>query len=155
AAMRRATLLSMDPERWEWSDRPGVLFQRPGHIVWPKDLVPAMQTADVTLQSDRARTSLKMMYEMSGSSWAASYRLYLGANGRIEGIASIGSGSLQLPDAEVQLMSGDIGYGAPPGMVGRTDQNATFADGVPRQAYAMAAPQAKAMNLEAVPVSES
>ena len=137
APSRRATLLSMDPERWEWTDRPGVVFGRPGRVVWPKDLVPAMMTADVTLQSDRVRQGLKVMYETSGSMWATSYRLYLGAQGRIEGVASIASGVLQLPDAEVQLLSGDIGRGAPPSIRGgRVDQNIAYIDGTPAQGAA-------------------
>ena len=137
APTRRATLLSMDPERWEWSDRAGVVFGRPGRVVWPKDLVPAMMTADVTLQSDRARQSVRVMYETSGSSWATSYRLYLGAQGRIEGVASIASGVLELPDAEVQLLSGDIGRGTPPSVRGgRVDESAAYLDAVPMMANA-------------------
>lgn len=113
-ASRRATLLAMDPERWEWSDRPGVIFGRPGRIVWPKDLVPTVKLADVAVQNDRTRQSIKVMYETTGSSWAASYRLFLGAQGRLEGAALLGAGTLLLPDAEVQLLSGDIGQGSPP-----------------------------------------
>jgi hypothetical protein len=117
AASRQATLLAVDPERWEWADRPGVIFQRPGRIVWPKELVPTVKLADITLSSDRARSSVKMMYETSGSSWAASYRLFLGSNGRLEGAALLGAGTLLLPNTEVQLLSGDIGQGAPPQLV--------------------------------------
>jgi hypothetical protein len=111
---RRATLLAMDPERWEWADRPGVMFRRPGRIEWPKDLVPTVKLADVAVQNDHARQNIKVMYETTGSSWAASYRLFLGAQGRLEGAALLGAGTLVLPDAEVQLLSGDIGQGAPP-----------------------------------------
>ena len=141
--VRRATLLAMDPERWEWVDRPGVLFGRPGRIVWPKELVPTVKLADVAVQSDRARQSIKVMYETTGSSWAASYRLFLGAQGRLEGAALLGAGTLLLPDAEVQLLSGDIGQGQPPQLSGgRVDQNATYMDGVPMaKSFAMAAPQ--------------
>lgn len=139
---RRATLLAVDPERWEWADRPGVLFYRPGRIVWPRDLVPTVKLADVALQSDRARDNIKVMYETSGSSWAASYRLFLGTRGRLEGSALLGSGTLLLPDAEVQLLSGDIGQGQPPqSSGGRVDQNATYISGVPMaKSFAMAAP---------------
>jgi hypothetical protein len=59
-----------------------------------------------------------MMYETSGSSWAASYQLFLGAQGRLTGSAILGSGTLLLPDAEVQLLSGDIGQGQPPELTG-------------------------------------
>ena len=113
-ASRRATLLAMDPERWEWSDRPGVIFGRPGRIVWPKDLVPTVKLADVAAAERSRRQSIKVMYETTGSSWAASYRLFLGAQGRLEGAALLGAGTLLLPDAEVQLLSGDIGQGTPP-----------------------------------------
>ena len=83
------------------------------------------------------------MYETTGSSWAASYRLFLGAQGRLDGAALLGAGTLLLPDAEVQLLSGDIGQGQPPQFSGgRVDQNATYIDGVPvAKSFAMSAPQ--------------
>ena len=144
---RRATLLAMDPERWEWTDRPGVLFYRPGRIAWPKDLVPTLKLADVALQSDRPRRTINVMYETSGSAWAASYRLFLGTGGRLEGSAVLGAGTLLLPDAEVQLLSGDIGQGAPPLVRGgRVDQNETYLDGLP-VAKSLASPQAGYINL--------
>ncbi len=110
---RTATLLSMDPERWEWADG-GVVFGRPGRILWPRDLVPAAQTADVTLQSDRARPGFPVMYETSGSSWQAMYRLFVGTGGHIEGSAVISTGALDLANAEVQLLAGDIGQNRAP-----------------------------------------
>jgi len=105
---RRATLIAVDPERWEWADG-GVFFGRPGRILWAKEMVPAARTVDVALQSDRARQGWKLMYETSGSSWAASYRMFLGNAGRIEGGASLVAGSLELGSAEVQLVAGNIG----------------------------------------------
>jgi hypothetical protein len=145
-ASRRATLLAMDPERWAWSDRPGVMFGRPGRIVWPKDLVPTVKLADVAMQSDRARQNVKVMYETTGSSWAASYRLFLGAQGRLEGAALLGAGTLLLPDAEVQLLSGDIGQGSPPSFTNSysNDQyaNITLSQApASAKSFAMAAPQ--------------
>ena len=145
---RRATLLSMDPERWEWADRPGVVFGRPGKVVWPKELVPSVREADVKLESDRPRQGIRVMYETSGSSWAASYQLFLGPQGRLVGSAMLGSGTLLLPDAEVQLLSGDIGQGAPPEFGGRVEQNSTYLNGVPMQ-KAYSAPQAGVMSLAA------
>jgi hypothetical protein len=142
---RRATLLAMDPERWEWADRPGVLFRRPGRIVWPTELVPTVKLADVALQSDRARQSVKVMYETTGSSWTASYRLFLGTQGRLEGAALLGAGTLMLPDAEVQLLSGDIGQGAPPSLLAQFVTNTNGFDDLSMtkgasasRAYAMA-----------------
>ncbi len=105
---RTATLLSMNPERWEWADG-GVVFGRPGQILWPAELVPAAQTADVTIESERARSGFAAMYETNGGAWTASYRLFLGAGGRIEGTADIATGTLDLANAEVQLLAGDIG----------------------------------------------
>ena len=143
---RRGTLLAMDPERWEWTDRAGVLFRRPGRIVWPKELVPTVKLADVALQSDRARQDIKLMYETSGSSWAASYRLFLGAQGRLEGAAVLGAGTLLLPDAEVQLLSGDIGQGSPPSIVNGYATNA-FEDASISPAPAFAKAQAGIINI--------
>ncbi len=111
---RRATLLALDPERWQWADQSGVRFGRPGRIVWPADLVPLQVTATVTLVSDRPRSSVRVMYETAGASWSASYQLFLGPRGHIEGTASISSGSLDLAEAEVQLLAGDIGQGPSP-----------------------------------------
>lgn len=108
---RRATLLSMDPERWEWADG-GVVFGRPGSVIWPKELVPATQVADVTLQSDRARAGLRLMYETGGGAWWANYRLFINGSGRIEGVATLSAGALDLQNAEVQLLAGNIGSAA-------------------------------------------
>jgi hypothetical protein len=150
-ASRKATLLAVDPERWEWADRPGVIFGRPGRIVWPKDLVPTVKLADVALTSDRSRSSLKVMYETSGSSWAAAYRLFLGASGHLEGSALIGAGTLLLPNSEVQLLSGDIGQGSPPQFAGGMVATNTFEEQprLARDAFA-----AKAM-MQAAPLVSS
>jgi hypothetical protein len=110
---RQARLAGLDPERWEWLDRPGIHFGRPGRISWPKELVPAQVTADVTVTSDRARQALRVMYETEGSAWSASYQLFLGSAGHFDGVATVRNGTLDLSDAEVQLMSGDIGNATP------------------------------------------
>src|SRR5690606_32044474 len=57
---------------------------------------------------------LRVMYEAPGGSWSAAYRLFLGTNGRFEGNALIAAGSLDVSDAEVQLLAGDIGMKATP-----------------------------------------
>lgn len=109
-----ATLVSMDPERWQEgaNGTGGITFGRPGQIIWPKERVPLAPTADVTFRSDRARTGIKVMYAIGGANWGASYRLFLGGTGRVEGNALINTGTLSFKDAEVQLLAGDIG--APP-----------------------------------------
>ncbi|MGH7523387.1 MAG: hypothetical protein ACREK8_03690, partial [Gemmatimonadales bacterium] len=60
--------------------------------------------------------------------------------------AILGSGTLLLPDAEVQLLSGDIGEGAQPQLADGVDENTTYLAGVPRQKV-FAAPQAGMMNI--------
>ncbi len=111
----RARLIAMDPERWEILDDaglmiPGVVFSRPGRLVWDPAMVPLAPVADVTVTADRARTNLKVMYEAPGGSWNASYRLFLGRAGRLEGTATIAAGMLDLANASVQLLAGNIGY---------------------------------------------
>ena len=125
-----ATLVALDPERWRLdltSGFRGVVFGRPGQIVWAADQVPLAPIADVTVQSDRARTGLKVMYETSGGSWFASYRIFLGAQGRIEGVAAVNAGTLNLTDVEVQLLAGDIGAqraaAAPPAYAARMEMD--------------------------------
>lgn len=135
-----ATLVSMDPERWELnqSGTSGIIFGRPGQVVWPREKIPAGPSADITLKSDRARTGIKVMYATGGANWGASYRLLLGGVGRVEGNATINTGALDFADAEVQLLAGDIG--TPPMAPG------------PRPAYEMAVP-ARAMD-KASPATE-
>lgn len=116
----QARLVAMDPERWEvlasgGTAVPGVVFTRPGRLIWPPELVPAAPVADVTLNADRARQNLKVMYESPGGAWGASYRLFLGAN-RLEGTATLHAGPLDLANAEVQLLAGDIGQKVQPPM---------------------------------------
>jgi hypothetical protein len=103
-----ATLIALDPERWKWDDGK-VTFGRPGQLQWGAEQVPTAPVTDVTMRSDRARPSIKVMYATSGVSWGASYRVFLGSQGRIEGVAALSGGTLDLADAEVQLLAGDIG----------------------------------------------
>jgi hypothetical protein len=118
----RARLVGMDPERWEILPgdiisanlTPGVVFSRPGRLVWPPELVPSDPVADVTVTSDRARTALPVMYMVPGGNWGATYRLFLGRTARFEGIAQLDAGVLNLAQAEVQLLAGDIGQRATP-----------------------------------------
>ena len=105
-----AKLLSMDPERWDIGlNGDAVVFGRPGQVLWSEAMVPMAPSADVTLKSDRAHQGVKVMYSLTGANWGASYRLYLGQGGRIEGNALINTGPLSFTNAEVQLLAGDIG----------------------------------------------
>src|SRR5690606_24036748 len=87
----------------------GIVFERPGQIIWPADQIPAAPIADVTFDSDGSTNDLSVMYETQGGAWQASYRLYLGQRSRIEGVATIGSRILDIPAAHVQLLAGDVG----------------------------------------------
>lgn len=111
ALLFNAKLIGLDPERWELEGAQGngVVFGRPGQIVWPRDLIPSGPVADVTVQSDRAREGLRVLYGARGGSWNANYRLFVGEQGRIEGVASLMAGPLDLQNVEVQLLAGDIG----------------------------------------------
>lgn len=115
-----ARLLALMPERWEIvgtepaSPRRGIIFGRPGQVLWGMEQVRRAPTAEATLTTDRARDGVRVMYEAAGGSWGASYRLFLGADGRFEGMATIAAGMLDLTDAEVQLLAGDIGPKAVP-----------------------------------------
>jgi hypothetical protein len=109
-----ARLLGVDPERWQITGGGpvgpnAVIFGRPGRLLWNTEQVPTSPVADVTLNSDRARQSVRVMYEAMGGAWHASYRLFIGTNGRFEGTATIQAGSFNLENAEVQLLAGDIG----------------------------------------------
>jgi hypothetical protein len=128
-------LLALQPERWQIGD--AVVFGRPGQIRWDLARVPTTPVTDVFVTSDRARSGLKVMYATSGASWGASYSLILGSAGRIEGLASIMTGSLDLANAEVQLLAGNIGVQAPApsprayAMAAKAMEGGAFADGAP------------------------
>ena len=106
-----AKLIALQPERWLVGS--AIVFARPGQIRWEPSRVPSTPVSDLTVTSDRARNGVKLMYATNGASWGVSYSLILGAAGRIEGAASIMSGTLDLANAEVQLLAGDIGVQAP------------------------------------------
>lgn len=115
----QATLVAMDPERWRIEGTMpggagGVVFGRPGQLVWPAELIPAAPVTDVTFRADRAAESVRLMYQAMGGSWNATYRVFVGGGARIEGTATIHGGPLTLADAEVQLLAGDIGMKSQP-----------------------------------------
>ncbi len=130
-----AVLVGLDPERWRLEPEERIVFGRPGVLQWPTDLVPTQIAADVELTSDRARTSLPVMYQTDGGSWSAHYRFFVGGTARVEGTAQVQSGPLSLANAEVQLLAGDIGM---PTMKGPGYAMA-------REAVLMAAPMADAV----------
>lgn len=132
-------LLALQPERWQVGD--AVVFGRPGQIRWDLARVPTTPVTDVFVTSDRARSGLKVMYATSGASWGVTYSLILGNAGRIEGLASIMTGTLDLANAEVQLLAGDIGTPPPQGPSPRAYAMAAKAEG----AFQDAAPSNEAV----------
>ncbi|MDZ4258896.1 MAG: hypothetical protein U0974_14660 [Gemmatimonadales bacterium] len=112
-----ATLVAMDPERWSLrgtmpEGASGLVFGRPGQLVWPAELVPTAPVADVTFRAERGAEAVRVMYQAMGGSWQAGYRLFVGGGARVEGTATIQAGPLTLANAEVQLLAGDIGVKA-------------------------------------------
>lgn len=104
-----ALVLGVNPERFRLADG-RVTFQRPGMPLYPAELVLTDPTLALAIRSQNAQPSLKLGYFTQGAAWAAGYTVVLGRTGaRISGLASIASGSLRAPDAEVQLLAGSIG----------------------------------------------
>lgn len=104
-------LLALQPERWLVDG--AVVYGRPGQIRWEPSKIPTSALSDLTVTSDRARNGLRLLYGTSGASWSVGYQLILGNAGRIEGNASIMNGALEIADAEVQLLAGEIGQPMP------------------------------------------
>jgi len=105
-----ATLVGMDPERWRLDDGT-VLFQRPGLIRWPEDVL-FEPTLELRLRSPQARPALGLAYFTAGAHWRAGYQVVLGgSSARVKGVAVITSRTLRADSAELQLLAGTI---APP-----------------------------------------
>jgi hypothetical protein len=103
-----ATLVAVDPERWRLDDGT-VLFQRPGLIRWPDDLVAFEPSLELRLRAAQSRPALGLGYFTAGAFWRASYQVLLGgADARVRGVAVITSTTLPVDSAEIQLLAGTI-----------------------------------------------
>lgn len=104
----RATLLSVDPERYRYAD--GTIgFQAPGMARFPADVVIIEPTMRLSLSSTAALKILGLGYFTSGASWEASYQVILGGReARVAGNAVVHSGTIDLADTELQLVAGDV-----------------------------------------------
>ncbi len=103
-----ATVLGVDPERYRLSDG-GIMFSPPGVPLFPEELVVVDPVVNLGIRSSQSRKSLPLGYFTSGASWQASYQVLLGSGtARVNGMAVIGAGSLNLKDAEVQLLAGNV-----------------------------------------------
>ncbi len=105
----RATLLAVDPELYRYAD--GTIgFQAPGMARFPADVVIVEPTVRLALSSTRSLKTLALGYFTAGANWRASYQVILnGTDARVSGNAVVQSGSLNIPDAELQLLAGDVG----------------------------------------------
>lgn len=108
----RATLLAVDPERYRLADG-SVAFQAPGVPRFPADAVIVEPSVALSLTSTKALPSLGLGYFTGGAAWSASYQVTLGGKeARVAGSAVVESSALNVADAELQLLAGDVG--APP-----------------------------------------
>ncbi|MEZ4411545.1 MAG: hypothetical protein R2910_01000 [Gemmatimonadales bacterium] len=105
----RTTLLAVDPDRYRYAD--GTIgFQMPGVPRFPADVVIVEPTLKLSLTSAKALPSLGLAYFTSGAGWQASYQVILGGkDARVAGNAVIESSTINVADAELQLMAGDVG----------------------------------------------
>lgn len=104
-----ATLLAVDPERFRYSD--GTIgFQPPGMPRFPADVVIIDPSLKLSVTSTKSISALGLGYFTEGASWQASYQIVLaGKDARVTGSAVIQSSTLSVPDADVQLLAGDVG----------------------------------------------
>jgi hypothetical protein len=105
----RATLLAVDPERYRYADG-SVGFLAPGTPRFPADLVIVDPTVRLSLKSAQALPTLGLGYFTTGADWSASYQVVLGGkDARVTGEAVVQSSTLSVPDAELQLLAGNVG----------------------------------------------
>ena len=104
----RATLLAVDPERYRYAD--GTIgFQAPGIPRFPADVVIVEPTVRLFLKSTQALPTLGLGYFTSGADWQASYQVILGGkDARVTGNAVVQSSTLNVAEAELQLLAGDV-----------------------------------------------
>jgi len=107
----RGTLLSLDPPTVRIDGY--VLYGLPGSPVFPDSMVQLQSRVEVTLDAARATSSLRLMYQSNGLSWAASYALVLPRGGAgpaaVTGTAQVDNGgAVSLPGAQAQLLAGTV-----------------------------------------------
>lgn len=104
-----ALVVGVNPERFRMPDG-RVTFQRPGMPLYPAELVLADPTLSLAVRAQSAQSALRIGYFTQGAAWNASYTVVLGkGTARVSGLASIVSGTLRAPDADVQLLAGSVG----------------------------------------------
>lgn len=111
----QVTVLGVDPLRFKFPDGT-VTFGSPGGLIrYPADAVPAEAGFSATIQSVNARNDLKLGWFTDGAAWNASYQILLGkTDARVSGSAVIHAGTLDVKDADVQLLAGSVNRAVPP-----------------------------------------
>ncbi len=108
-----ALVLGVDPLRLQLPDG-RISFTLPGTPLYPGDVVVAEPAANLSIRSAQPQENLRLGYFTTGASWQASYQVILGrANARVTGMAVLASQSLRAPDAEVQLLAGEVSSAQP------------------------------------------
>jgi hypothetical protein len=108
-----ALVLGVDPLRLQMPDG-RISFTPPEDALYPREVVVAEPTANLSVRSAQAQDRIRLGYFTSGASWQASYQVILGkADARVTGAAVLASESLRAPDAEVQLLAGTVSRAQP------------------------------------------
>ena len=109
-----ATVLGVNPERYKLADGT-VTFAAPGIPQYPADLVTVDPRYELLVHAARARRGLPLAYFTNGAGWSTSYQVILGPGGtaRVMGQAVVDPGPLRFPEAEIQLLAGQVSVAAP------------------------------------------
>ena len=108
-----ALVLGVDPLRLQMPDG-RISFTQPGVALYPRDVVVAEPTANLSVRSAQGVDKLRLGYFTAGASWQASYQVILGkADARVTGMAVLASQSLKAEDAEVHLLAGEVSRAQP------------------------------------------
>ena len=108
-----ALVLGVDPLRLQLADG-RISFTPPGIPLYPPDVVVAEPTANLSVRSAQAQDRIRLGYFTGGASWRASYQVILGrADARVMGMAVLGSESVRVENAEIQLLAGEVGRAQP------------------------------------------
>lgn len=108
-----ATILGVDPFRARLADG-SVVFSPPGRALYPAELAGGDPSLALALSSTAAQDRLRLGYFTRGASWSAGYAVVLGkGDARISGTAALTSDALEVQNADVQLLAGNVGNAAP------------------------------------------
>ena len=109
-----ATVLGVNPARYKLADGT-VTFSPPGTPQYPAELVTVDPRYELLVSAARARRGLPLAYFTSGAGWSTSYQVILGPGGtaRVLGQAVVDPGPLRYPEAEIQLLAGQVSVAAP------------------------------------------